>query len=86
MPSFFNLYPGSETILSKSNKLVVAVDEFSREPTATGFELVYNEEGDVNGYYTIFPVKSALPARLKTHLMVMHSALRNLMKLSFYKI
>lgn len=65
---FFNLYPGSETMLSKSNKLVVAVDEFSREPTATGFELAYNEEGDVNGYYTIFPVKSALPARLKTHL------------------
>lgn len=64
---FFNVYPGSESMLSESNKIIVANGN-SSIPTATGFGLINNGDGDVIGFNTIFPIGSSLPARLKTHL------------------
>ena len=64
---FFNVYPGSESMLSESNKIIVANSSGSI-PTATGFGLINDSNSDVIGFRTIFPIGSSLPARLKTHL------------------
>lgn len=61
----FNLMPGSETMLSESNKIVVTNGD--AEISCTGFGFDYNHKDEIAGFYSIFPRASALPARLKTH-------------------
>lgn len=64
----FNVFPASESMLSKSGKIVVAMSDDGLEPTAAGFGINKDQYGDIVSYTTIFPRKSALPARFKTHI------------------
>lgn len=65
MANCFNLMPGSETMLSESNKIVVT--DGTAEISCAGFGFEYDEDDRINGFLSIFPRASALPARLKTH-------------------
>lgn len=65
MANCFNLMPGSETMLSESNKIVVSNGE--AEISCAGFGFEYDNEDRIVGFSSIFPRASALPARLKTH-------------------
>ena len=65
MANCFNLMPGSETMLSEGNKIVVSNGDV--EISCAGFGLEYDDEDRVDGFLSIFPRASALPARLKTH-------------------
>ena len=60
-----NVVPGSESMLAEANKIVAYRPTY--EFKAPGFK-VMQKDGEVTGFYSIFPPKQNVPARLKTHL------------------
>lgn len=64
--SIMNIVPGSETMLSKSAKVVLDFSERG-EYKAPGFEIIRSGKKTL-GFKSIFPPKQNVPARLKTHL------------------
>ena len=63
---YFNVLPGSESMLAESNKIIISKN--GKEFQAPGFQVFKDENGGFVGYSSLFKIGQALPARFKTHL------------------